>query len=243
MAGYRDLHCHLLFGLDDGAKSEAETLEMARLLVELGYSHCAPSPHAKAEYAPPSQQLERLAQVQALLAAEDIPLTLFPNAEHSLLEPSFVPSVEQGTVRCIGGGKFVLVEAPYSSPVPALSELIFRIQIKGFIPLIAHPERCLEFERKGSAKAAVAAGAYLQLDMGAVTGRYGKTAKKLAEGFLSAGLYSVAATDLHSPLRAKDWVSRSIKGLESSVGAAAANALLSTHPAAILEGRALPDPG
>ena len=52
MNGFCDLHCHLLYGLDDGAKTLEDTLEMARALVDLGFSTVAPSPHNRPEYAP-----------------------------------------------------------------------------------------------------------------------------------------------------------------------------------------------
>jgi len=238
--GYCDVHCHLLHGLDDGAKSAADTLEMARLLTSLGFTHCAPSPHARAEYAQRELAVARLGEVQQLLAQENIALTLSVNAENYFLEPTFLPQVESGQVRCMGQGKYVLVEAPYSAPVPTLKDLIFRMAIKGYTAVIAHPERCLEFERKQSAQDAVGAGALLQLDLGALAGRYGNTARKMAESFLGEGLYAVAATDLHSAVRSRDWLERSLRSLIQSVGQPAADALLNHNPRAILRGDPVP---
>jgi protein-tyrosine phosphatase len=117
--------------------------------------------------------------------------------------------------------------------------MIFRMKLKGITPLIAHPERCLEFERKGRAADVVRAGAYLQLDVGALIGRYGPSAKKLARGFLDEGLYAVAATDLHAPVGAREWVGRSLAELRKVAGEAAAEALLATHPRALLRGESL----
>src|SRR4029079_7862998 len=122
-----------------------------------------------------------------------------------------------GTARKLGG-THLLVEAPYTTPLPLLKEIIFRMKIKGVTPLIAHPERCLEFEKKGSAQAAVHAGALLQLDIGAILGRYGRVAQKLAKSFLDEGLYAVAATDLHSPVGAEDWVGEAIRALGKGWG-------------------------
>jgi protein-tyrosine phosphatase len=117
-----------------------------------------------------------------------------------------------------------------------LADLVFRMKVKGVTPLIAHPERCFEFEKKGRAAEMVRAGALLQLDMGALIGRYGKTAEKLARQFLGEGLYAVAATDLHSPVNAKAWVSDSLKALEKAVGAKVFQGLVSSRPAALIEG-------
>jgi protein-tyrosine phosphatase len=128
------------------------------------------------------------------------------------------------------------VEAPYQGPLPMLSQLIFKMKLKGVTPLIAHPERCFEFERKGRAAEVVQAGALLQLDMGALIGRYGKAAEKLARQFLDDELYAVAATDLHSPVNAKGWVGDSLKALEKAVGSRRLQQLVSSRPAALLEG-------
>ena len=158
MTGLCDLHCHLLHGLDDGAKTLDETLEMARALVDLGFSTIAPSPHNRPEYATREVALKRLAEVQDELRAAEIPLSLAPNSENFLLDERFVSGLGTEEARLVGKGPFVLVEAPYSAPVPMLTEMIFRIKLKGITPLLAHPERCYEFERLGRAAEAVRAG-------------------------------------------------------------------------------------
>jgi protein-tyrosine phosphatase len=81
--GYVDLHCHLLWGLDDGCETPAETLSAARLLVALGFSDAAPSPHAIAGLTSgdAARSEARRAEAAELLAREGVPLALHPNAE------------------------------------------------------------------------------------------------------------------------------------------------------------------
>ncbi|MBL8914199.1 MAG: protein tyrosine phosphatase [Archangium sp.] len=233
--GRVDLHLHLLPGIDDGSKSMVETLAMAKALTALGYTHLAPSPHARGEYASKDAALcaTKLEEVRTALAGQ---FELFTNAENFFLEDSLFPSIAAGTARTLGSGKVLLIEAPYQGPLPMLPELIFRMKVKGYTPLIAHPERCMEFDRKGRAAEVVRAGALLQLDMGALIGRYGKTAERLGRQFLDDGLYQVAATDLHSPVNAEAWVGDSLKAIEKAVGAKALEALTITNPAALLQG-------
>jgi protein-tyrosine phosphatase len=173
-----------------------------------------------------------LNEVRDELADAGIALELHTNAENFFLEPTLFPSLS----RTIGSGKVLLVEAPYQGPLPMLGDLIFRMKLKGVTPLIAHPERCFEFEGKTRAADAAGQGALLQLDIGSLIGRYGKNAEKLARKFLDAGLYAVAATDLHSPVGAEKWLSESLKALEKAVGAKAASQLLSERPAKLLSG-------
>ncbi len=242
MSGWVDLHCHLLPGVDDGAKSLEDSLEMARALVDLGFSTVAPSPHARPEYAPVELVEARLSETRAALAREGIPLTLGRNAEN-VLDEAFLRSLGTPAARMLGAGAYVLVELPYTTPVPALPDVLFRMRTKGVRPVIAHPERCLEFERKGRAAEAVRAGALLQLDVGALTGRYGGGAKKLARAFLEEGLYALGATDLHAPVGARDWVGRALAELRARVGEQAFERLMRDNPSRLLAGEALESEG
>jgi protein-tyrosine phosphatase len=242
LSGLVDLHCHLLPGVDDGAKRLEDALEMARALVDLGFSTVAPSPHARPEYAPPEVVEARLAEVRAALEREGLALTLGRNAEN-VLDDAFLRGLGTPAARMLGAGPYALVELPYTAPVPALPEILFRIRTKGVVPVLAHPERCLEFERKGRAAEAVRAGALLQLDVGALTGRYGSTAKRLARAFLEEGLYALGATDLHAPVGARDWVGRALAELRARAGEQAFERLMRDHPARLLAGEALESMG
>lgn len=237
--GYCDLHCHLLYGVDDGARTLEETLEMARALVQLGFRTVAPSPHARPEYAPVELARARLEEVRQALDAAGVPLSLHPNAENDLVGDRFLEEVAGERGRRLGAGRCVLVEAPYTSPVPRLPDLIFAMKVKGVTPLFAHPERCAEFQRPRRPAEAVAAGALLQLDLGALTGRYGKPARKVAEACVDQGLYAVAATDLHSPSGALEWVGKAMAALRARAGDREADALLGERPLRLLRGEAL----
>ncbi|HSP80829.1 MAG TPA: CpsB/CapC family capsule biosynthesis tyrosine phosphatase [Myxococcaceae bacterium] len=240
MSGLCDLHCHLLPGVDDGARTLEDALEMARALVELGFTTVAPSPHARPEYASHSREVveARLGELREALEREGVRLALGTNAEN-FLDEAFLRGLGTPQARLLGAGRYVLVELPYTSPVPALTEILFRIRVKGVTPVLAHPERSLEFERKGRAAEAVRAGALLQLDVGALTGRYGGTAKKLARAFLEDGLYTLGATDLHGPVGAREWVGKALAELRSRAGERAFTRLMATAPTRMLAGESL----
>ncbi len=239
--GHVDLHCHLLWALDDGCETPDETVAAARLLVELGFAEAAPSPHAVASL--PSADAARCevrrGEAAALLAREGVPLALHANAENRLDE-EFLARAEGAGRRGIGAsGRWVLVETPFDAPVPALAELVFGLRRKGVWPLFAHPERCAEFERPGRAEEVVRLGGALQLNVGALAGVYGRPARRLAERFLSEGLYAVGATDLHRPDGAREWLEEALVALEKRVGADGLARLLSANPRRILAGEEL----
>lgn len=239
MGGYVDLHCHLLPGVDDGAKTPQDALEMARALVDLGFVAVAPSPHARPEFASAQVCAERRQALEAALTQACIPLRLYSNAEHALVLDGFLEELGTPASRPVNGGRYVLVEAPYQAPVPALPDLVFRMVRRGVIPLFAHPERCQEFQRPGRAAEVVRLGARLQLDLGALVNRYGPVARRLARAFLEEGLYAVAATDLHGPVDARVWVGKALAELETRAGGPALKALLSEQPERVLRGEAL----
>src|SRR5262249_30262454 len=125
------------------------------------------------------------------------------------------------------------------APVPALPALVFQMMRRGVIPLFAHPERCLEFQRPGRAAEVVALGARLQLDLGAVTGRYGPVARRTARALLEEGLYAVAATDLHAAPGALQWMERALSELRALAGDAGLDRLFRDGPARVLAGEAV----
>lgn len=240
--GLVDLHSHILWGIDDGCETPAETLTAARLLVALGFSDSAPSPHAVAGLpsGDPARAAGRLVEVQELLRAEGIPLALHRNSENRL-DADLFARLDGADRRGIGPTqRWVLVEIPFDGAVPALPDLVFRLRRKGVLPLFAHPERCSEFERPGRASEIVRLGAALQLNVGALAGVYGKGPRKSAERLLDEGLYAVAATDLHRAEGAHEWLDEALAILERRAGTAGLERLMAVNPRLILAGEELP---
>ena len=236
MSGYADLHCHLLPGVDDGARSLDDALEMARALVDLGFDTVAVSPHARTGMAPVEVCRERLADLTEALAGARIPLTLRLGAENALVEHGFLEGLGTSAARPVHHGPYVLVEVPYQAPVVALPALVFQMRRRGVTPLFAHPERCLEFQRPGRAAEVVALGARLQLDVGALTKRYGPVPHRTARTLLAEGLYAVAATDLHGPTDAREWVGEALAELQALAGDTGLVSLLREGPRRVLAG-------
>lgn len=236
-----DLHSHVLWALDDGCQTPEETLAAARLLVDLGWRDSAPTPHAHPLFPSrdPAQCAVRLAEAQALLDREGIPLKLHSGAENQL-DADYLGRLEPEARRGLGAtGRWALVELPFRDSVPAMPDLLFHLARRAVRPVLAHPERCVEFDRPGRAAEAVRLGAALQLNLGALAGVYGRHVRKLAEGFLDERLYAVAATDLHHPAGAEEWLPDALDILEARVGGAEVDRLCSANPRRVLAGEDL----
>jgi protein-tyrosine phosphatase len=180
----------------------------------------------------------RCGETAALLAQQRIPLELRLSAEN-LFDAEFLERELEGRGRHIHHSRYVLVETPYQSGVPALPDLLFRLRRKGIVPVFAHPERCVEFEPAGRAEAAVQMGALLQLDLGSLLGRYGRGPRKEAKRLLDAGLYALAATDLHQASDAESWLGEAIQVLEKMAGRQSVTRMLEEVPARILRNEEL----
>jgi protein-tyrosine phosphatase len=240
--GWVDLHCHLLWALDDGCKTAAETVEACRTLAALGFEEAVTTPHADAALPSGDAALcdARRAEAEALLASEGISLRLHPGAENRLDEEFLARAGGAGRRGIGAAGRWALVEVPFEGAVPALPDLVFRMRRMGVLPLFAHPERCAEFEREGRAAEVVRLGAGLQLDVGALAGAYGRSARRLAERLLGDGLYAAASTDLHRPSGARRLLEQGLSILEKRTGSEGLARLCCHNPRLILAGEELP---
>lgn len=147
-----DFHCHLLPGLDDGAATLDESLEMARALAAFGFREVCCTPHCiKGHYEfSPVEVRAAVRALQTALDGEMIPLRLHAGMEYCLDE--FFESYAANLLP-LGSSRLVLCESPSQAHPGLVSHMAGLVAIQGFIPLIAHPERSapvrdlLEMER------------------------------------------------------------------------------------------------
>ena len=138
-----DLHCHLLYGCDDGPRSADESIELARALVDAGVEAVACTPHIRSDKGWMNTldvQPPLFEQLDAALGDAGIDLVRQPGAELYLDETLFDAPFE-GRVVPYGDGNTLLVELPYQGAPPDLFGLLYRIRKAGYYILLAHLER------------------------------------------------------------------------------------------------------
>lgn len=239
--GLVDLHCHLLWDLDDGCRIVEETIEVARALSAVGYEDVVATPHVQARYGGSDARLvaARLAEARERLGREGVELALHAGGEN-VLDDAFVARAASGEVRALGGHpRYALVEVPFQADVPDLAALVERAVATGTTPVVAHPERCVAFMQPERAAEVVRLGGALQLNLGALILRHGRVAQSLAERLLGEGLYSVAATDLHAPEGADEWIVEALEVLEKRGGRQELRRLCEDNPRRVLAGEDL----
>lgn len=195
-----DLHCHLLPGLDDGPRTEAESLELARALVADGVGVVAATPHRTVRFATPLHELlARVDALRSLLAAHEVPLQVLTGSEVAVDALLDMPETELQALR-LGGTGPLLVELPQRDVGGDPSWIVHDLLARDVPVLLAHPERIPLLQQDPSILAGlVERGAHAQVTSGSLYGRYGRTAQQTAVAMLDAGLIDVIASDAHHP--------------------------------------------
>jgi protein-tyrosine phosphatase len=236
---FADVHCHPLWAVDDGPRTADEAVRLCRELAARGFDDVAATAHAWPELPDAVQTAARRAELQALLAAQGVPLRLHAGAENRL-DGELLERVARGDARPLGAGNWVLVEAPHRLPLPGMAELCFRLQISGLRVAVAHPERCRAFhDDQGLAARLSQAGCALQVELGSLAGAYGRAPARLARELLDAGLVSLAASDLHTAGAAGRLLDEGLAAMHKAVGHKAMQLLLDDHPRRVLRGEPL----
>ncbi|TXB68914.1 tyrosine-protein phosphatase [Phaeodactylibacter luteus] len=193
-----DFHSHLLPGIDDGAKDMADSLRLIRRLADMGFTRLITTPHIMADLYPntPEAILAKRDEVRKAMQEAGISLPLDAAAEY-LMDEGFEALLETGNLLALPGNR-VLVEMSFISEPPKLDAYLFRLQTKGYRPVLAHPERYLFLrERMSRYQELRERGCEFQLNLLSLTGYYGKPTRENALALLKAGLIDYAASDLH----------------------------------------------
>jgi len=197
-----DLHNHILPGLDDGAADMEETLAIARQFVSEGVVRVAATPHANPSRPVPGQAARvqsLVAEVQAALGDAGVSLEVLVGNE-VMLSPDTPDLLQRGEILALGGSRAVLVECNFDQRPLYLEMTLFQLQVAGYQPVMAHPERYSFVQRHpGSIEDLVRRGIVLQLNAGSLAGGYGPAAERTARTLLMQGRYSTAASDRHHP--------------------------------------------
>jgi protein-tyrosine phosphatase len=194
-----DMHSHLIPDIDDGSPDIKTSLRLIRGMAELGYTKLITTPHIMWDMYRNERNdiLKRLEVLQSAVIAEGIPVELHAAAEY-FLDEHVEHLIKNNELLLTISGNMVLVEFSMALVSMNLKDILFDIQMKGYQPVIAHPERYIYLERnKEFYDELKDIGCMFQLNLLAVTGFYGKSAKELAQYLIKKEYYDLIGTDLH----------------------------------------------
>ncbi|MGB8376157.1 MAG: CpsB/CapC family capsule biosynthesis tyrosine phosphatase [Salegentibacter sp.] len=196
LEGFTDFHNHLLPGIDDGSENVQDSLEMIRKFNEFGVKNFVATPHVMGEYYPNTPE-----SIQAAL--EEL-LPALPQGNHMkaaaeyLMDQHFIDTLEKNEILPVSGDR-VLVEMSFFQAPINLHEILFKLQNRGYRPILAHPERYAFYHSKDLSKyeELKSRGCSFQLNMLSLTGHYGTGIQKTAFQLLERNMIDYLSSDTH----------------------------------------------
>ena len=194
-----DIHSHLLPGIDDGAKDIDTSIALILKMASYGIKNFITTPHVLGNVYPNSTAVikEKLTVVEKELEKREIKGISIQAAAEYMLDEEFSALLEQKDILVLKDN-YILVEMSYFSAPMNLYELLFKIQLKGYKPVLAHPERYnfyhSDFKSYYKLKQA---GCLFQLNLLSLTDQYGKGVQKISKKLLKENLYDFVGTDTH----------------------------------------------
>lgn len=201
---YTDIHAHWLPGIDDGAKNLEESLHMLEIYFQLGYRKLIATPHIYSDFYPntPSSIQKAFDQVQKA-AGEILPGLELGFAAEYYMDEHFSECLKNKSLLTIRKNE-VLVEQNFFVEIPNIKDTLFEMQIKGYQPVLAHPERYTFYHANlNKIKAIKDSGVKLQVNLLSLAGKYGKETAKIADTLITNGWVDYIGTDAHSPAALK----------------------------------------
>lgn len=192
---YVDIHSHLLPGIDDGAKNLEETISLIDQLKKIGFSQFITTPHSITGIWDNTFTSIVAKQEETNQVLKD---TQLKAAAEYMMDSFFFDRIKKEEKLLTLKENYVLVEMSYLNAPIQLYDIIFEIQIQGYKPILAHPERYLfynnNFEEFYKLKKS---GSLFQLNLLSTTGYYGVGVTKITQKLLDANFYDFVGSDVH----------------------------------------------
>ncbi|MBX7202793.1 MAG: capsular biosynthesis protein [Bacteroidia bacterium] len=193
-----DMHSHFIPGIDDGAETLEQSLEMIRAMQALGYRKLITTPHIMSDFYRNTPEIIRggLAKLREAIQQEGIPIEVEAAAEY-YCDHAFEKMIGTHEILTFSGKK-VLMELSYMNPSDNFDTVTFKLQTEGYTPVLAHPERYPYWYHNIEQYANIREkGVLLQVNIGSIAGYYGTGAKRIAERLIERNLVDLLGSDAH----------------------------------------------
>jgi protein-tyrosine phosphatase len=199
-----DVHSHLLPGIDDGAKTLEDTLDMIERKCRFGMRKIITTPHIMYEFYRNTPEIihQKLEFVREALKERGMAVQLEAAAEY-YIDDAFISMVKNKEPLLTFGNKHILVETNYIQSHPQFLQVVFDLKIQGYNPVFAHPERYAYLSRTRDKETLALyqrifdSGALFQLNLLSFAGYYGPQIKHTAELLLKEGMIHMVGSDAH----------------------------------------------
>ena len=206
-----DVHSHILYGIDDGAKTIDESLNILKKAYSSGITDIVLTPHfiINSKYSCNNQDKVKLVNnIKEKLIDEGIDINLYLGNEVYL--DSGISSLINTDISTINGSRYMLIEFPMNRESTIIDDVLYELNKKGIIPVIAHPERYIYYYKNYDFfYDLIDRGCLLQGNVGSLYGIYGIKAKRMIKGLLKRKMITMMGSDVHH--ESSDIYSKDIK--------------------------------
>lgn len=231
-----DFHSHILPHIDDGAGDIEEFLEMAKIAVEEGIDVMIATPHyiTYESEIPKEKLIGALSNANRYLKDNKIPLEILPGME-VYADWDILDKIDNEEIVTINNTRYLLLELPMIDIPDYIENLLFEIELRGLVPIIAHPERNLNIQKKPNIlEEWIKRGILTQLNMGSLTGLYGQQPRKTGEILLKHNMVHLIGTDAHTSGKNSPRIKEGIRILNRLINPRQVKLILEYYPQKIL---------
>lgn len=197
-----DVHSHIIYGVDDGCKNIEESIQTLKNLKNIGFSKIVLTPHyiESSNFQANNKIKEsKLKVLSDELNKNNIDIDLFLGNE-IYINFNIEDLISKNEIHPINNTRYLLIELSFYNEINKVEDYLYELKLKGYIPIIAHPERYLYFQKDyKKMEKLYESGVLFQSNYGSIIGAYGKEAKKLIKHALKNDMITFMATDIHKP--------------------------------------------
>lgn len=195
-----DMHSHILFGVDDGAKTLDKSLVLIKEEVHKGVDQIILTPHYNKGYSDFSAGTitENFNILTQAVSKENIKVELHLGSE-VYLDHNYYETISSDNIITLADSDYILIEFSVTDTPKNIPEICYEFSLKGYIPIIAHVERYdILYDNNKLVKDILDEGAHFQINASTVINKEGRGSYKFAQYLLKNELVSFIASDVHN---------------------------------------------
>lgn len=241
MKGYFDMHCHILPGIDDGAKDEKEMLKMLQIAYDDGIRYMFTTPHYHPARGDASaDRIECAYNVVQEIIKEQFPDMKLYKGNEIYYRQDLGELLRNGTVLSLAGSDYVLVEFPFSTDTKQIKKAVGQVQMAGYLPVVAHVERYEQLIGEYDfIQELTDAGVYFQVNADSVTGELGRNRKKFVKKLIKNECVHFIGTDAHDSVYRTPRLQACATYLKKKFDEDTANILLYYNPIMVVKNKVI----
>lgn len=234
-----DIHCHILFGLDDGARTIEDSLAMAEDAIADGITHVVGTPHSSTDHKFDYSKVRAVRdELQGKLGDR---LTLATGCDFHLNPENLLEIRKNSAPYCVNQKDYLLVEFNEFSIPPSMNQTLHELHLQGLRPVVTHPERNgILRTQTDRLRDWVHQGCFAQVTAGSLGGVFGPGAREQSWAWIEQGLVHFVSSDAHNTTRRPLKLKFAYDAVAQRFGKEKAQALFVDNPKAAFEGQPLP---